>query len=159
MLVSYAVDYFMLTFTLQHSLLNIYFSTAQLFNLNFADLDFVTVYKPCVLAIAVGTCLSVFHRFILLFAVVAPGDSWDNVAFQLATLQQLLFVGGPTPAVGEQVRHHRGDLPNVHDHGGNMFHVVFRCHRFDIADNVEDDTQFVHIHFVFVSLRLLVTSC
>ena len=77
-------------------------------------------------------------------AAVTVGDRSDGVDLQLATAEQVFLVGRPAPAVGQVGGNHGRYLPDVHHDGGDVFHVVLFGHLLDVADDVEDDAQFVH---------------
>lgn len=109
------------------------------------DFDFITSEEPGVLAVAKGTGLAVFHSLVLLLASVAMGDSRDGVHLHLAAFQDVFFVGRPTPAVGQEVRHNSRYLTDVHHHGGHMVHMVLLRHLLDVFDDIEHNPELVHI--------------
>ena len=74
-------------------------------------------------------------------AQLAP--SWKNSQTG-RPFQQLFLVGGPTPAVGEQMGNHGRHFADVHHHGRDMLHMVLLRHCFDVLDDIEYDSEFVH---------------
>ena len=63
-------------------------------------------------------------RFVFLAAVTAEGDRRDDIDLQFTAFQQVFLVGGPAPAVGEQVRYDCRYLADVHHHAGYMSDMV-----------------------------------
>ena len=104
------------------------------------DFDFVAAEQPGVIAVAMRTSFAELNSFVFFFAIIAPGYRWDDVDFHLTAPEHVFLVGRPTPAVGEQVRHHRRNLANIHHHRGNMLHMVFLRHLLDVLDDIKDDT-------------------
>ena len=109
------------------------------------DFDFIASEEPCVLAVAERARLAVFHGLVLLLASVAMGDSRDGVHLHLAAFQEVFFVGRPTPAVGQEMRHYGGYFADVHHHGGDMVHMVLLRHLLDVFDDIEHNPELVHV--------------
>ena len=124
---------------------------------NAVDFHFIAPKQPGVVAVAMRTSLAELHGLVFFLAAVAPSHGRDGVDFHLASLQQVFLVGGPTPAVGEQMGHHGRYLADVHHHTGDMLHVILLRHCFDVLDNIKYDSEFVHVvQFSVVQLPLRV---
>ena len=85
---------------------------------------------------------------VILSAAVAVGDRRDGVDAEFAAPEKRFLVGSPTPAIGEVSRDDGGHLADVHHHRRDLFDAVGFGRLLDVADNIEDDSQFVHFDSV-----------
>ena len=112
---------------------------------DFLDFDFVAAEEPGVGAAAVRTGLAVGDGGVILPAAVAVGDRRDGVDAEFAAPEKRFLVSSPTPAIGEVSGDDGGHLADVHHHRRDLLNAVgFGC-LLDVADNIEDDSQFVHL--------------
>ena len=81
-----------------------------------AYFHFVATEQPGVAAAAMWTCTAMGDSRIFTLALVTPCDGGYCVHLQLTPAKQRLFVGSPSPAVGEQMWYHGGNLTDVHHH-------------------------------------------
>ena len=93
---------------------------------------------------AVGTGPAVSHGGIFLSAVLAEGDGVDLLDLKLCFLRHRLLFPGPVPAVDEVIVDDAGDLADFQGDGGDFFYIIFLCHLFYVAHDVEYHSQFVH---------------
>ena len=117
---------------------------------DFFDFDFVAAEEPGVGAAAVRTGFAVGDGGVILPAAVAVGDRRDGVDAEFAAFKERFLVGSPTPAIGEVSGDDGGHLADVHHDRGDLFDAVGFSRLLDVADNIEDDTEFVH----FIQLRV-----
>ena len=109
------------------------------------DFDFVAAEEPGVGTAAVRTDLAVRHGGVVVPAAVAVGDRGNGVDAEFATIEHRFLVRRPTPAVGQVSGHDGGHLADVHHDRGDLFDAVGFSRLLDVADNIEDDTEFVHV--------------
>ena len=68
----------------------------------------------------------------------------DGFYLQFAALQHLFFIRRPPPAVGQILRYDRAHLADVHHHRRDVLYAIFLRRFLDVANDIEDDSKFVH---------------
>ena len=100
------------------------------------------------LTLAVRAYFCVFDRWICLFAVLAVGHGGERLDLQLRALEILRFFHRPLPAVGQVIRDDAADLADLQRDAGDLGQVVFLDDLFDLLDDIEHGSQFVHRVFL-----------
>ena len=91
-----------------------------------------------------GTGLAVRDGGVIFAAGVAMGDRRYGFYLQFAAPQHLFFVRRPAPTVLQIVGNDGRHFADGHHDRRDVLHAVLFCRLFDVADDIKDDTQFVH---------------
>ena len=94
-----------------------------------------------------GAGLAVLDRRVVEAARLAMRHGLDRLHNKLRTLGDGLFICRPAPSVEQQVGNDARDLAQQQRDARNATHAMSARHILDIANNVIDDSQFMHFFF------------
>ena len=94
-----------------------------------------------------GAGLAVLDRRVVAAARLAMRHGLDGLHNKLRALRDGLFICRPAPSVEQQVGNDARDLAQQQRHARNATHAIGAHHVLNIANDVINDSQFVHFFF------------